>query len=546
MGNKSVHKFFFKKLFLVVTLSVLGFAGNTLALPISFGVSFIFGSIFSIIALIQFGLWAGAGVTLIASSYTYVLWSHPWAIIIFTAEILWMGIAIRRGKSNLLLIDALYWLFLGSSLVTLFYGGIMGVGAQQTIIIILKQGLNGVLNVLAAWIILSVLSVSTWLGSDSPVIRQNRPYTQIIFQIAAVFLMVPALGILLILTHGEISASQKKIIQNMKVESHMMANSISRWVAGHINAVRIISKLETRSLLASSAKLQNELKRIHELFPDFLNIMLCNGAGVAIGYDPPTNEKGQSTIGSNFVDRGWFKELKRSLQPTISNAFVGHSRVIVPMVAISVPIIRDGKLSHFGLGSIDLGLMQNELQQVSDEQNMTTTIVDRNNKIIISTDKSRKPLEPLVLQDGQTVHVNSEVDLWLPGAKKEVNILQAWKNAYFFSRLPIAETPWTMVIEYPVALMQKHFFDMAIGGLSVVAGFFVVMILLAAIISRLLTKPIISLAEVSKNLPDRIARHEHIVWSQSNFAELTELIDNFQQSAMTLDENLTKINQHNL
>ena len=71
-----------------------------------------------------------------------------------------MGIALKQGRSNLLLIDGLYWLTLGSLLIILFYGVIMEMGMQQTLIIILKQGLNGLLNTLIAWTILALCQLT--------------------------------------------------------------------------------------------------------------------------------------------------------------------------------------------------------------------------------------------------------------------------------------------------------------------------------------------------------------------------------------------------
>lgn len=544
MGDKPVHKSLLKTVLVAAVLSALGVAGNALALPVSFGVAFIFGSIFSLLAVSQLGLWPGLGVALVASSYTYVLWGQPYAIIVFTAEILWMGIALRRGRTNLLLIDGCYWLILGSPLNVLFFSGIMDVGVQQTMIVIFKQGLNGLFNTLIAWILLSLFPVAAWMGV--PVLRQRRPYGQVIFQIAAAFLMVPSLGLLLLLTNHETTATQQQVTREISIETQRMTNTIGQWVATHINAVRVIAELEASLPLAPSAELQEELQRIHGLFPDFRNVMLCDATGVAMAYDPPTTDNGRSTIGTNFADRAWFKELSTSLQPNISDAFVGRSRVSVPMVSLSVPIIRDGKLSHFGLAAINLDRMRDLLKKVSDQKNMTFTIIDRNNKVVISTDQSRNPLEALVQLNGHMMPVSSEVDLWMPAVNKEANIMQTWKNAYYLSKLPVQGTPWTVLAEYPVAPMQKYFFELAIHGLLVVTAFFAVMIMLAALVSRLLTEPILSLARVSKNLPVRIARHEQIQWPQSDFTELSELIDNFQYSARTIDENLVEINEYNL
>ena len=79
-----------KNITIALVLAALGFAGNYLALPIGYGVDFIFGSVFSIIAIRLLGLWWGLFVAISAASYTVFLWNHPYALIIFTIEALWV------------------------------------------------------------------------------------------------------------------------------------------------------------------------------------------------------------------------------------------------------------------------------------------------------------------------------------------------------------------------------------------------------------------------------------------------------------------------
>ncbi len=120
------------KILMALAFVALGWLGNYLSIKVAFGVNFIFGSIFTIVVAAIMGLWWGLGVSLIASSYTWLLWNHPYAIIIFIAEILWIGFALQKGKSNLLLIDSFYWLVLGAPLVVAFYYGVMRLGVQIT------------------------------------------------------------------------------------------------------------------------------------------------------------------------------------------------------------------------------------------------------------------------------------------------------------------------------------------------------------------------------------------------------------------------------
>ncbi|MGV1099506.1 sensor histidine kinase [Thiovibrio sp. JS02] len=543
-GNSEVGEQL-KRTGLAALLAVLGLAGNALALPVSFGVSFIFGSIFSILAAARLGVWHGASVALVASLYTYFPWNHPYAIFIFTLETLWIGLAFKQGRSNILLIDALYWLFLGSPLIALFYGAVMDLGAQHTTTIILKQTLNGLFNALIAWLLLSFLPIVPRLGG--PVLQGRIPFQQLIFQMAAIFLMVPSLGMFLFQAHREVSASQQRIARDILAESQLTANSVAHWVAVHVNAARVIGELGSSHPLTPSEKLQEEVARIHALFPDFHNVFLGDATATTVAFHPPVNEKGQPTIGINFADRAWFKELSSTLRPTISDVFLGRGGIFAPTFSISVPILRDGKLSHFGLGAINLRHMRKLLDLAREGKEFIYTVVDRNGNVVISTDETRRSLAPLVkTRGGTTSAIAPGVTLTVPGARKHISVMEAWEGAYYATTLPVSGTPWTLQTEYPIAPVQHYFYKSTILGFSIVAGFAAIMIAFAAIISRMLTAQILYLARVSKNLPARIEKREPISWPQSKIMELAELIENFQQASTSIDKNFSKINEYSL
>ncbi|MEQ9368517.1 MAG: hypothetical protein RIG63_05715, partial [Coleofasciculus chthonoplastes F3-SA18-01] len=45
----------------------------------------------------------------IASSYTYTLWGHPYAIIVLTGEALFISLLLHRKTENMLLLAGIYW-----------------------------------------------------------------------------------------------------------------------------------------------------------------------------------------------------------------------------------------------------------------------------------------------------------------------------------------------------------------------------------------------------------------------------------------------------
>ncbi|MBK1641300.1 hypothetical protein CKO12_05310 [Chromatium okenii] len=146
-------------------LAGLALAGNAFHLPLFFGFDLIFGSIASFLALVWLGPLSGLFVAAAGSAYTFILWNHPYAILIFIAELLAVSagreFARRRGRPfpPLALLDVLYWLGLGIPLVIVIYHFGLGMDWSQVALVALKQTLNGVLNSTLASIVLLAMAL---------------------------------------------------------------------------------------------------------------------------------------------------------------------------------------------------------------------------------------------------------------------------------------------------------------------------------------------------------------------------------------------------
>jgi hypothetical protein len=116
----------------LLALILVGVAGNHFRFTLFFNIDFLFGSIFALLALQFYGLRRGVIAAALISAYTIILWNHPYACIIQTAEVAVVGWLFPRRKIGLVLADTLFWLCLGMPLVYLFYHGIMDVSWEGT------------------------------------------------------------------------------------------------------------------------------------------------------------------------------------------------------------------------------------------------------------------------------------------------------------------------------------------------------------------------------------------------------------------------------
>ena len=145
----------------LILLIILGYLGNLFKINLFFGVDFIFGSISSLIVVYFYGTKWGTLAALIASIHTYFLWNHYYAIIIFTLEAMFVGVILNRQRfQNIVLLDGIYWIFLGIPLVGLFYGFMLHLNTIQTVLIMLKQSVNGFFNALISHLILTYVPIN--------------------------------------------------------------------------------------------------------------------------------------------------------------------------------------------------------------------------------------------------------------------------------------------------------------------------------------------------------------------------------------------------
>ena len=144
---------------MLVLLFLIAAVGlNYTRLPLFFSVEFIFGSAVAVLALLVLGRVAAIIAGGAAAAVTLAIWGHPYALLVFTAEIIWLSWRWRPDKGfNLVQQDLLFWLVAGLPAVSLLYTYGLDINWQTSVLIALKQMTNGVFNVLLASLLILVL-----------------------------------------------------------------------------------------------------------------------------------------------------------------------------------------------------------------------------------------------------------------------------------------------------------------------------------------------------------------------------------------------------
>lgn len=254
---------------------------NATPLPLYFGVHLMLGSALPTLALLLWRTWWAVPMALIASLQTLVLWGHPWAVVIFGLEMLWLTLAMRRcngpasndGNGRVVLFSITYWLLLGCPLVLLFYGGVMGIDPANLAVVMVKQAFNGVFNTVLAFGALILIQA---LRSG----RNHGPGVSLRGVIMALVLMAVTLPTLLIsLTAG-----------------HQLELAVER---GALDGLRTVNLALSRASSGGTASDQNTQLLMEQLGKG-MDYRRIEASGRVLSSDPALFRR----LDSTFLDGG--------------------------------------------------------------------------------------------------------------------------------------------------------------------------------------------------------------------------------------------------
>ncbi|MEM1168080.1 MAG: response regulator [Cyanobacteria bacterium P01_H01_bin.35] len=526
---------------------ILGYLGNFFKIHLFFGVDFLFGSIASLIVVYLYGTKWGTLVALIASTHTYFLWGHPYAIIIFTLEIMFVGVMLNRQRSqNIVLLDGIYWIFLGMPLVVLFYIFVLDVSVTQTLLIMLKQSVNGLFNALIANLIISYLPIYKLVGFLRG--KKHFSFQQTIFNLLMAFIIFPALTLTIFNGKHIVSTIENDIQKELIAAKIPIVNNLKYWYEKHLNTIVELAKIGTQASNLETATLQQSISLIHKTFPSFMKIYVTDASGNIIAAEPEFNEAGESMFNLNISDKYNLKEIAKKLEPEITD--VDRDRAsITPHVGIVIPVVRNNQFEGIVYGSLDLSQVSKFLQlntQLNEIEGIEVILVDGDNYIIANSDSVVTIREKLDLLETGNVYYDGDFFKWqpkTPGMPK----MKRWKESFYGVKVKVSpDLSWSLYIKQATAPYIEYLDTSYIRNLSTMQIIAILGLIISVWVSKRLVAPMLELAQVTTDLPQKLLS-ESVPRDlpQSGIAEINTLTANFQLMAVALQEKFIEIKHTN-
>ena len=505
-------------LFLLL-LTLVGLAANYLSVELFFGVNFIFGSIATMIAVRTSGpLWGTlAGIAI--STYSYILWGHPYAIIIFGLEAFVVGsVACFLKKDNMILIDVGYWLFIGVPLGWILYYYQLGLPEPSVILVVLKQTANGLTNVVLASLLIQFTPVTQWVHWGKFVYKQKElsMYSAINTFLAA-FILVPMLGATIMTGQGTLT----RMNETLRLTVEDKAKDSARQV---LTTMNYYSKI-LNSTIAIKPN-QDDLLSWERMIKDFgknkitglINTeLLSNNGRVLFSY--PRQRSGMSHYADQLVlvtpDSDYLSDLHLSSQ-------TGEPHFSI------VSSIPGGR---FLSSSFSIKIFGEQLALLSKGQQYIE-VKDRQGNIVTRSDES--DLTGFV----EGVNPNH----LLPSNTELPNMLR-WRQAYWQDTTNLtSDNSWTIRVAAPMENSITSLQNDYIRTLMTMLLISIVALLLVPLVARMLSSQLNALTLAADMYSSAIGRVD-VIWPKSNINEVNSLIYQFKAFVQTINHNQWALSQ---
>ncbi|QDH69203.1 sensor domain-containing diguanylate cyclase [Marilutibacter alkalisoli] len=190
---------------------------------------------------------------------------------------------------------------------------------------------------------------------------------------------VPAVLFSAVLIWQQYQAERDSLGDRLGLSAGLTSSSIDDYV--HSRLASLIVLAQTRDV--ASDAWPDDLARLLDASPGLLSALVTDHEGRVLAHAMTGPDTGASP--SNVSDREYFAAPARTLQPYVSNAFRGRALGTDPLVAISAPIVRDGRFMGVIEASIHVETFASRRSQAFHARGYEMLLLDRRNQVIHTT-----------------------------------------------------------------------------------------------------------------------------------------------------------------
>ncbi len=532
---KSGEDMIWKKIAAGLLLGLLGFAVNWFRIDLFFNIQFLFGSIFVMFAIMHFGATAGIVAGFIASLCTWVLWKHPWAVAIMTLEAIFVSLLYRKKIRNLPVCDLLYWLLAGSPSVFLFYSNVLGLQADETMLVFLKQSINGICNAIIANILYILF------GRCASKKQETVPLRHLLFLTISFAALFPPAFFMILNFQEARTREMERLANEVGRLSDISKDTVDDWIHDNIKNVQTLARLIGDPDAAPVERMQQLVDVIKAASPQFVRMGVMNRDGVSVAYSPQKDKAGNSTIGLDFSDRPYMPTIKSNPKPYIGDVVVSRT---LP-AEYDLPLIArfpGPEFKGYCGGVVNVAQIRDLFVSLIGDRQMDLILLDRNGRVIIGTRRDVGIMAAYDHPSGTPENIEgTNARLWTPFFSPRATLLHRWHGSVISAeRILGPELGWKIVAEASLHPLVKTLSRRSARELWAMWGLVIFIVPLTYFISRTFSQSTARLQDIVAKVPSSLPASRDIDWPKSRIYEIDQLEKNLKEMIAALKDSFQR------
>lgn len=458
---------------------------NQFGVAIFGGTELLFGGWLPLLIAYAFGPGPAALAGGIAFAGTAFKWGHPWGLICFALEPIFVGWFVRRFEGRVRA-SLFYWMLIGTPLALLGILGFTDIPFPSNWAIIAKYPLNSSLMLLIALPLFRSQWSARWLGAHDN--DATKPLQRVLFQRFGVIIAL-TLAALAITVGANFDRTQRRSAQaNLARDAAEAARDIADDLRVHRLALSVAVR-DTRPD-SSPAEIASRLESIRQEHRGFLTLLAADNRGAIIAAAPAIGPNGEPVANGrlNVADRSYFREAMRTGRPFLSEVFQGRGFGADLIVALSEPVLdRSGRPQLVLEGSLNLRALLDQKPAPGYLRDRSVLVLDERNEVVASSGLLARPTltdlsaDPLVHTSDRATEPTVGFDLRLPNGSRERLLI---------ARSSVEGSGWHVYLGEPIWATQRliaAFYLMTVVATLIAIG---IALLLARGAAQQVTEPL--------------------------------------------------------
>lgn len=191
--------------------------------------------------------------------------------------------------------------------------------------------------------------------------------------------LLPALAFGVVTLFDQHLGERRDAAERLAAYATVTSASLDQFMEDHLAAVALVADLHP----GDTEQWPYHLAAVRTRHPELLTALVTDAEGWLIAAEPSSRMPAVARL--NVADRDYFLEPRRTLEPFVSNAFRGRGLGDDALVAVSAPLLRDGRFHGVVEGSIAVESFTRALGDAFVARGHELLLLDRADRVIYAT-----------------------------------------------------------------------------------------------------------------------------------------------------------------